>query len=638
MLSLPSPIRIPVDGNPLGRLRLPVDYSRLSAAGQRLARINACRQWLLPSATPADYIASMDVFDALYLRHPDSLFYDMPPLPSPVFHHVIMAAMFSNSRNAIAAPRGSAKSKLIHRCNLAELVSCPKWSIIYAGSTHKQIKRAIDSQMGEIIGNRFLNDDWGAFYPGGQLRPRRGEALFGLSEYSRLTNGSNITFTSMESRNRGGRPRKFRLDDPEYDPEASTSMQRLQDEMERFIFKIVRPMLREGCGADWVGTTVSKAHLLYKAVTLDESGQPKDPRFSFWNRMLFKIFTTDDTGVVTSLWEEMYPAKQMESLKTSMGAAHFATEYMNEPGVAEGRAFDLDSSPTGSHSWWITASPGDSPLRLPPHSLSPETDVFINWRIADGSVTSMPFPAFIRQSEVFICCDYIRSPSPTSDFATSFVLASAPGNLLFALDGWIGRVTEGVHTTAIVQHALRWSPRVIGVEAPNLFYSLLHRVRTDLALASADSSRQPEVRAISQHTLSKIGKIDSLRWRFSSPGLIKLPLYAREIPVWAMTFAQITDFNPAVDNGGLEHDDCIDTIAMAQRLLQGSKTLPSPTATPLTIIDRLKRGETVDSNGLPLIEKIHPLSLSPDDQSAIIAARLQGAPTSGHTERQPNCI
>jgi hypothetical protein len=105
-----------------------------------------------------------------------------------------------------------------------------------------------------------------------------------------LKNGSWLRAISASSKQRGGRPRCYILDDPEYDPKASTSMAVLRDYVENLLFKIVLPMLtRPDTSVRWLATFVSRRHYAWHAMQTEQtpSGpRARDPRFEFWSRML----------------------------------------------------------------------------------------------------------------------------------------------------------------------------------------------------------------------------------------------------------------------------------------------------------------------------------------------------------------
>lgn len=140
------------------------------------------------------------------------------------------------------------------------------YTILYATSTNDNAKGTGQSIKDQFQNNSRIHDDWSEEFNEGRIIPRRGEAPFG-TELMQLRNGSWLRCISSESRQRGGRPRRYILDDPEYDPRASTSMSVLRSYMDSLLFKVVLPMvMRAGCGVDWLATFVSRRHYAWHAL------------------------------------------------------------------------------------------------------------------------------------------------------------------------------------------------------------------------------------------------------------------------------------------------------------------------------------------------------------------------------------
>ncbi len=254
---------------------LPSDYPSLSPEGQRQARVTGLRQWMLPfdnlRAKAEAYIACLRLFDTWYLHVDDDIdfdpmFYDDEPLPPPLMHYDIARQWATQRLSVGIAPRGSAKSFLVKKCTLLEMVTHPMYSIVYATSSGDNTK-----YMGQTIKNQFtnnarLNDDWGPECSTGRIIPKRGEAPMG-AHHMEIMNGSWLRCISAESKQRGMRPRLYVLDDPEFDPKASTSMQLIRDYMDTLLFRMVLPMvMRKGCGCRWLATFVSKRHYAWHAM------------------------------------------------------------------------------------------------------------------------------------------------------------------------------------------------------------------------------------------------------------------------------------------------------------------------------------------------------------------------------------
>mgnify|MGYP003665041348 CR=1 FL=1 len=107
--------RIPTkaDGNEL--FPLPPDYLELTEEGQREARINACRQWLVPTSDSEDkalrFMGAMIFFEKWYLSPDESddfnpMFFDEEPVPIPPGHLGIYKE-WATSRSSINRNRSS---------------------------------------------------------------------------------------------------------------------------------------------------------------------------------------------------------------------------------------------------------------------------------------------------------------------------------------------------------------------------------------------------------------------------------------------------------------------------------------------------------------------------------------------------
>jgi hypothetical protein len=313
--------RIEAEGNEW--YPLPPDYPELSDEGKRQARVNGIRQWRVKQDTRLGmgqaYVASLRFFDMYYLHADeevefDPMFYDDEPLPTPLMHYDI-ARQWASQRLCIAiAPRGSAKSFLVKKSILLEMLSQPTYSVVYATSSGDNTK-----YMGQTIRDQFslnqrVQDDFNPECPDGHLVPKRGEAPFGQT-YMVLMNGSWLRCISAESKQRGMRPRLYVLDDPEFDPKASTSMQLIRDYMDTLLFRMVLPMvMRKGCGCRWLATFVSKRHYAWHAMDTitSRSGRKKavDSRFENWDRIIIRSEYTDSEGKRQSCWPEMWPPHQ----------------------------------------------------------------------------------------------------------------------------------------------------------------------------------------------------------------------------------------------------------------------------------------------------------------------------------------
>jgi phage terminase large subunit-like protein len=634
---------------------LPADYAELDLEGQRKARVNACCQWRLPGSSTERaeaFVASVRFFDSWYLKPDydaefDPLFYDDEPLSDPQFHYDILRQWATNRANIAIAPRGAAKSFLVRKGNFLRLVSHPAYSIIYATSTGDNAKLTGQAIKDQLMNNQRLHDDWGPEYPDGRLVPKRGEATFGTL-FMQLKNGSWFRAISAESKMRGGRPRRFVLDDPEYDPKASTSMQLIRDYMEVLLFKVVMPMImRSGCGVDWLATFVSKRHYAWHAMDVHNTpgGQlvARDSRFDFWSRMMIRAEYQDDEGKAYSCWPEMWPIDieekerlglrgrvSLEEIKKQIGTANYLAEYMARPGQGSDIFFpELDHE---NHGYTIHGD--DGLLASAPY----KSEARIKWfSLKDEEWQDMPLHEFCKlyRSRMFMTVDTSYTATTDSDFKVCCLMCVDQNLDLFVLDLWSAQVQEPELVRQCFKMADRWKCPIIWPETVregiSIYNALASVVRTRAHEDLTGVSHLPAIKKLNPGRTEKTAKIASLLLRFEQ-GKIKLPLGSREAP-WRRLFTQIDEFNPEAPDGGLQHDDELDTVSMSLYVMRGraGKPFKNVDEAPKTALDRLVAGETVDETGVPLGLMVDWQRANPEKVSELFRLRTEnqgsGRPT-----------
>jgi hypothetical protein len=592
-------IPTPAEGNPL--YPLPHDYSLLSSEGQRQARVNACRQWILPpKAHPSGREAYADArveatrFFDLYYLHPDPdadfdpLFYDDTPLVTPEMHWDISRDWALNQRNLAILPRGSGKSSHNRKDMLLLGLSRPAYSIVYATSSHDNATFTGQVCKDQWYENSRIFDDWAPEY-GGRLKPTRGIAPTGV-EYFYLSNGSWIQCISAISRQRGKRPRRYRLDDPEYDPTASTSMSLLRAYIERLLFKIVLPMvMRPDCGVDWLATFVSKRHYAWHAMktlpALHEGVKvlaAEDPRFNYWSRYLVRAAVETPSGLV-SCWPEMWPASLPEKtsptqislpeLREIVGPAVWNSEYMGRPGDADDRYFKPPLPELHGYHYEDI----DPLLDTNPRA---STSLICWWR--RGQSVRLSLHDFLLQSRLFICIDTSYTSHSDSDSKAIGLFAHLRShNELFLLDLWSKRTS----TNELVRNAFRiadlWRVPSLHPELVKESYGLYHTLQamtSTRAIQDMGLTHVPKIIPIKPGQTAKVDKIASLDVRFDH-GLLKLPLWKFSTHPWTNLRDQIEGFNPEAADGGLAHDDELDLCSMAHLFVAKGRTpILSPTS------------------------------------------------------------
>lgn len=625
---------------------LPADYGSLTADGQRQARVNACSLWSLPErsldARGDNLVSALWFFDHYYLTPDDEadfnpLFYDDTPLETPDFHWVLARQWAAYRLTASVAPRGSAKSYLNTKDMMLRLITKPAYSFVYATSSHPNTREIGERMKRQFLHNSRLVDDFSPEFEGGRIVPRRGEGSFS-TEHLNLANSSWIRFISAMSKQRGGRPRRYRLDDPEYDPKATTSMSVLRSYMDELLFKIVIPMVtRPDTGVDWVGTFVSKRHYLWHAMQVEETPEgprAKDPRFNRWARLVIPAAIEQDGGIV-SCWPDMWPATvedrlrlaaarprfadalSLEEIRETIGASNFNSEYMAKPGDAAGAFFGtLDDRAHG-----YTYEQIDDRLDRPLH-----TSTYIAWHeLRDGEFhpMRMPLPEFLsKYARIFMAADTSHTATSDSDFKVACLMAVTPQNDLFVLDLWALQAKETAQVKAVFGMADRWLCPTVHCESIRegvSLYNTLHSIVSTRARDMAGTEHLPRIVKLNPGMAEKSDKIAALGFRFEH-GKIKLPLWRREQLPWRHLFDQIESFNPEAPDGGLEKDDCIDTVAMSQFILRGRLSKGPSASADKTLFERLRDGDFYE-NGVHLGEGLDLNQLTAEQINEILDAR-----------------
>ena len=455
-------------------------------------------------------------------------------------------------------------------------------------------------------------------FPDNRIIPRRGEASFGI-ELMYLKNGSWFRAISAESRQRGGRPRCYVLDDPEYDPRASTSMSVLRSYMDNLLFKVVMPMVtRPNTSIRWLATFVSRRHYAWYAMDTVEGVnglKAKDSRFDHWNRMVIKAAYHDEKDKLISCWPEMWPVDReskktdprlkdrisLEEIREMIGSANFASEYMADPGSSDETFFpELDEQ----HSW--TYSQVDNVLGESPWA----SNTLINWKGVGGTVHSKPLVAFLEESWVFMTIDTSWTSTKDSDFKVCTVMAATPDNELFVLDIWGGQCDENTLIKQVFLMADKWhvpSIRPEVVKQSISLYQNLDSIVKQRATEMVKVDHLPKVVPLKVGMMSKEGRISALQFRFEN-GLIKFPLDRRMDKHWKELFDQIEGLNPEVKDGGLAKDDHLDTVSMSGSILKGRiGRRQEEVFDDRTPEEHIIDGNYQDENGIPYAYRLNRL-------------------------------
>lgn len=664
-MSVPRRILTPDEGNNL--FPLPPDYEELTTEGTRLARVAACRQWQLygprRGTSPKErqaarkqkgdiYAACLRFFENHYLL-PDRdesgdviwnpMFYDVEDvLPNPRFHDIFAGASAAYSRVVMVAPRGASKSFLCARDMILRLLSRPGNSFVYATSSNALSQAMGNRVRGQLYFNEKISADW-APEPefGGRIQPAKSRGTTSVGHFE-LTNRSWLDCTSIKSKQRGQRPRRYRLDDPEYDPEATTDMSELRAHTEKMLFKIIMPMvMRANCGVDWIGTYLSRQHLLYYATATHEKQRDgatvrvaEDPRFDSWVRINQPVMAEDANGRMKSCWPHMWPIDEAEKdrldldpdtvtipqIKAEIGPAAFASEYMNDPGESDEHYFDPLT--LERHGYRIVNP--DAFMDTDPYQSAASIEWWEKAGEANGERQSMPVQMFLKEyGPTFALVDTSFTNTSTADYKAIVVCSRGPRNTLFVWDLWSGKCDESkVFVPKIVELCDKWRCSFVGVEVVRAGSALFGKLSQIINTRASDEFNVKHLampRKIHPGITRKEGRIaQALGWRVEMNRL-KLPWLEKATGPWRRLFDQFETWNPNAEGGGLQHDDEIDALHMHAHVLKGRMSPTEPEQTnEMRAIDRLRHKDygTYDKESL-----LHMalLSSSPSEIADLLA-------------------
>lgn len=587
-----EPYRAPLKDNEWWPL--PPDYLELSDDGKRKARLSVvCTQ-----ETPDDYVVAWDFFRNFYLLEgqPDGYFYD-GFCPSPPFHYQGIHDLAAYGYNVYGAPRGFSKSTVFGtEVPLLGLVSRPYSKTAMCLATDSMVETRFDNMMVQLSENARIIEDFGT------LKPVKGTGIWNRHAL-RLTNHAGCRGYGVTGRKRGERPHLFILDDPEYDPEASTSVQTLLSQFERFLFRIVIPMLKKGCKLFWIGTTITRRAFLYHAV------HGNDPRFEHWNRRLLKaIEYPDGGGDPALLWPEMADQDWLEKRRKEIGSAAFSAEYLNEPVAEEDRVFQ--PAPR-RHGYTLDGDPTEYPYT------SDAKICYYKVPRSDQAGDAMeyreePLNDILASQYIGVTVDYASTQTALSDYSAVMVWGIDNDNVLWVWDLWMGKVRDDKLVDVILSKGRHWRAKVLGIEAVSIQKLLVDKT-LDALHASASKDWFPRVMPIRyKRQEAKASRIMALEWRFSQ-NRMKLPWYARGRFPWSELFQQLEDFTG--DMNMLAHDDAVDTLAMVQYVVRGGRRGGYAPPPEPTLEDLIRKGDVWDDDGFPRV--IDPTQVTPSVAAAI---------------------
>jgi len=230
---------------------------------------------------------------------------------SPQFHHELLAEANKPGINALAAPRGFAKSTLVTTAETLRRVvfGITPFQIIIKETEKAAIDEVAAIQV-ELEENPRLLADFGAMKKRGDWED--GDFI--------TTNGCRVLALGTGQSVRGKKHRQHRpgravVDDPEKD--KSVKNPRLVKERIDWLLQAVFPSLDPVGGIlTWIGTLISKRG----GLAILQAREGINSRI--WSAI-------DKSG--HSLWKARFTIELLKQIRAKVGSKAWRTEYMNEP-------------------------------------------------------------------------------------------------------------------------------------------------------------------------------------------------------------------------------------------------------------------------------------------------------------------
>ena len=230
---------------------------------------------------------------------------------SPEFHHELLDEANKPGINALAAPRGFAKSTLVTTAETLRRVvfGITPFQIVVKETQDAAVDEVAAVQV-ELEENPRLLADFGAMKKRGNWEDGDFTTTTGCRVLA-LGSGQSI----RGKKHRQHRPGRVVVDDPEKDKQVKNP--RLVRERVDWLLQAVFPSLEPDAGIlTWLGTLISKRGGLAVLQKMESVNA------RIWSAI-------DKAG--RSLWEKRFPIERLKQIRTTVGSKAWRTEYMNEP-------------------------------------------------------------------------------------------------------------------------------------------------------------------------------------------------------------------------------------------------------------------------------------------------------------------
>ena len=563
----------------LRSLGLPGDYQTLNNPAKKKARMTSLRSWF-ENDPSRSHILVNDV-DAFVKAHKLWVEFYMKPdvhnagvyhFKDPMHKYEMVRMAMSDaqtpkqpSKAAMVAPRGSTKTITLIQELVSMIAVCKTVpvSILMSQINFDRTNEEMRKLRMQFERNETIHRDFGGpgvLYPKTRIGGERwNDKSMGFSH-----NRSTVMGYSIESAQRGRHPTLGIIDDPE--DEDNSRLQEWRRRYFRWLFSTYLPMFGPGGKIFWIGTLIHEFSCLHMAMRgvletkgdAEEDVTERDVRFDDWNRRVFQLIEGYGTEDEYSIFPDKHSVEDFHNFVQTHGLSAAMAEFQGMPIAAGQFVFKRDNY---RHAYMrCTGADGDYML-----------DVKLGY--------TLPWEKFIESLYIVAAVDPSDSIQASADPGAIVFIGIAEDGTVYVLDIWIRRS----HAEDLVEQAYdmcRVNPaQKMGWEREALAtFILRYAKRYEDKLRKAGYA-PPFSRGLPCQRTSKVRRIiaairplmgdHEIRFKrfekvVADDGTVHEPAADAHQRFHRILTEQVDGYT---DEGGTGHDDGVDVLHMAIRLL-----------------------------------------------------------------------
>lgn len=350
----------------LASMGLPADYGTLNHKSRRSARLKALRAWFDPDPARSHvlctdteaFIRAHKLWVEFYIK-PDPRNAGIYHFTDPLHKYEMVRMAMSPARtqnqaakSACVAPRRSTKTITLiqEMCSMIAAVRTTPVQILISEMNAPRTSEEIRNLRSQFEQNELIQADFGGagvLFPRGRSGGERWNDSTLCFQHTR----SIIMGYSISSAQRGRHPTLGIIDDPE-DEDLSHNPE-WRRKYFRWLFKTYCPMFGPGGHIMWIGTLIHEFSCLQMAMlgsreirreSDDEPEIERDERFDDWNRKVFAMIEQDpETGRQWSIFPDYMSVEDFDRYKTTHGLSAAMAEFQGLCIAADQFCFQRDS-------------------------------------------------------------------------------------------------------------------------------------------------------------------------------------------------------------------------------------------------------------------------------------------------------